>query len=311
MIPMPQSFVQSLILFLYMAIGFACAKLGVLSPDHTRGISRLLLNVTLPALIFSSMIADYEGAALPGIVLLIGISFAVYALCIGLAFLVFAFVKADDRKAGVYRFGIAFSNVGFMGYPVMEALFGKESLFPTAIYNIAFNVLTFSVGVLMLNPAAKGGKKNALSLLLNANVLAAAAGLAFFFLRLSPPAPLHQALARLGETTTPLSMVFIGAVLARSAFGRIVSDPFVWAVTAFRALALPIALFFVLKPLARAIPFPVEVPVMIAAMPVAANAAILSEENGADAETASGLIAISTLACMLTIPAVSSLLFGK
>jgi malate permease and related proteins len=308
---LPQSIIQSLVLFFYMGVGFACAKTNILNQEMSRGISRLLLNVTLPALVFISMLRAYDPALLPQIALLIGISFAVYGACIGLAFLFFIIFKIDGRKAGVFRFGIVFSNVGFMGYPVMEAIFGKESLFPTAIYNIAFQVLTFSVGILMLRPRADGPKKNPLLLLLNVNILAALLGLGFFFCRLSLPVPLHQALSRLGDATTPLSMIFIGATLARSSFKSIALNPGVWLVSAFRAVILPAALFFILRPIAALIAFPIEVPVMIAAMPVAANAAILAEENGADTETASGLIAFSTLICMLTIPVISKLFFGK
>lgn len=309
--PIPQSVIQSLTLFFYMGIGFACAKSNILSQEMSRGISRLLLNVTLPALIFTSMLRSYDPGLLPQIALLIGISFLVYGLCIALAFGFFAIFKTDERKAGVFRFGLTFSNVGFVGYPVMEAIFGKESLFPTAIYNIAFNVLTFSIGILMLKPRGDGPKKNPLLLLLNLNILSALVGLGFFFCRLSLPGPVFQALSRLGDTTTPLSMVFIGATLARSSFKAIAADPGVWIVTAYRAAILPTALFFILKPISAVIAFPIEVPVMIAAMPVAANAAILAEENGADSETASGLIAFSTLVCMVAIPCVSRLFFGR
>jgi predicted permease len=308
---LPQSVIQSLTLFLYLAIGFVCAKSGVLKQDQTRGISRLLVNVTLPALIFVSMLKPYDPALLPQIFSLIGISFAVYGLCIALGFGIFSALKTDERKAGVYRFGIAFSNVGFMGYPVIEALFGKESLFAAAIYNIAFQVLTFSVGILMLKPRNRESSIRIRNLVLNPNIIAAGLGLAFFFLRLSLPVQLTGALGRLGDVTTPLSMIFIGATLSRASFGQVFLDWKIWLVSAFRALILPVGLYFCLKPLSSFMPFPIEIPVMIAAMPVAANAAILAEEYGADPETASALITLSTLICMVAIPILARLLFAR
>ncbi len=306
----PQSVIQSLILFFYLGIGFLCSRLGILKQEQARGISRILVNVTLPALIFCSLQRNYEASLLPQIFWLLVISFSVYGICIALAYGVFALIKTSEEKAGVYRFGMAFSNVGFMGYPVMEALFGKESLFSTAIYNIAFQLLTFSVGIIMLRTKNADRKLEIHSLILNPNIIAALLGLAFFFLRIRLPGPVFGSLERLGEVTTPLSMIFIGATLGRSAIGKLLSDWRVWLVSLFRAAVLPLALYIGLKPLSNFLDFPLAVPVMIAAMPVAANAAILAEEYGADSKTASGLITLSTLICMLAIPLLGRLLFG-
>lgn len=309
---MSASVVQTLILVSYVAAGFLSSKLGILSVEGGKSLARLLVNITLPALILSSMLRPYDPALLGQVLVLIALSFAVYGVCILLALASGPLLGQDPRKAGVYRFALVFSNVGFMGFPVMESLFGKGIVFQVAVYNIAFQVLAFSVGAIFLRGgAATGGSaKSGIRAALNPNTVSALAGLALFLLGWIPPAPVAKGLSTLGDATTPLSMIFIGSVLARADFRSVFSSWRMWAVSAARILVIPLVLLAALSPLAIILKFPLQVPVMVAAMPVAANAAILAEENGSDGETASSLVTLSTLLSLPTIPLIAALAFG-
>jgi predicted permease len=198
-----------------------------------------------------------------------------------------------------------------MGFPVMEALFGGESVFRTSVYNIAFQVLAFSVGMALLGWDTGKGAKLKLKAVINPNIVSALLGLAFFFLGWSLPAPVHSAISRIGDITTPLSMVFIGATLSKASSLKLLLDWRLWATSLYRVIAAPLLVYAALRPSLGASGFPIEVPVMIAAMPAAANTAILAEESGADAETASMLVTLSTLISLLTIPLAARFLFGK
>jgi hypothetical protein len=307
---MPVSAVQTAILFAFMAVGFACARLGILNPERERGISALLVKVTLPCLIFASMVRPFETELLPRVLSLIGISFALYAVCIGLAIVASRLMGGKPARRGVYRYGMIFSNAGFMGFPVLESLFGAQSVFYAAVYNIAFQVLAFSVGMLILGwNSRRIGRERILRLLVNPNIISALAGLAFFLLRLGLPGPVREAVSRIGDMTTPLSMIFIGSLLSRASYGSLLRDPRIWFVSLFRLLAVPLLAYATLKSLLRDPGFPLHVPVMIAAMPAAANTAILAEECGADAEAASMLVTLSTLISLASIPVLARLLF--
>jgi predicted permease len=303
------SITQSLVLLAYMAVGFFCFKGKILSEDQTKGISRLLVTVTLPLLIFTSMQRPYQPELLREILVLFGVSVLAYGISIALAFLLVPLMKAPPRQAGVYRFAMIFSNVGFMGYPIMEALFGKGSLFNTAIYNTIFQVLAFSLGISLLSADGGRGKIEVKRVFLNPNILAAGLGLLFFLAQIPLPKTALSAMSRLGDVTTPLSMVFIGTTVARFSPGKLLRDWRVWAVSAYRVVAIPIILFLALRPLCATWGFTLNVPIVIAAMPVAANAAILADQYGADAEMASILVIISTLMSMITIPLGATLLF--
>ncbi|MCX7025880.1 MAG: AEC family transporter [Spirochaetes bacterium] len=305
---MNQTLFPSLILVILLAAGFAAGKFRILTHEATQGLSKFLVDFTLPALVIVSMQKPYSAETRDEALTILGISVAVYAAAIPLAFLLTGMLRVPLDRRGVHRFAACFSNVGFMGFPVMEALFGKDALFAVSVYNIPFQILAFSVGVVMI---AGGGRKERISAgsFMNPAVLAAVAGFAFFLMSVRIPEPLMSALRILGDTTTPLSMAVIGAILSRADPRRVVGDWRVYATSAYRTILFPLALFGVLAQ-AGLKGFPLVVPVMIAAMPVAANTTILANVYGGDAETAGSLVFLSTAASLVTLPAIASLLFG-
>jgi predicted permease len=313
---MPPSVSQSLILFVLMGAGFVAGKVGILRGDTIKGLSRFLLDFTLPALVIHSMQRPFSPELRDQAMSILGFSFLIYAIAFPMAyFLTALYRKAGQREAGVHRFAMCFSNVGFMGFPVAESLLGRESLFMVSVYNIPFQLLAFSVGTIMVVGRAGGAKGESfpaslartLKVGMNPAVLAAIAGFIFFLLSVRIPQPLATAVGLLGETTTPLSMALIGAVLANTRLGPVVGNPRLWFTTAYRLVIHPLIVFAIagfvgLSGLALA------VPVLMAAMPVAANTTILAGVYGGDEVTASGLVFVSTAVSLLTIPVLGGLI---
>ena len=197
-----------------------------------------------------------------------------------------------------------------MGFPVMEAIFGRDSLFAVSVYNIPFQLLAFSVGPYMLAHSAGKKAKLGLGSFFTPAAGAALLGFALFVGGVSLPTPLGQALENLGNCTTPLSMALIGSIIARMELRKLAGNPRLYATTAFRLAVFPLILYVAL----RALGFSgilLALPVVVGAMPVAVNSAILAEAYGGDSETASSLVAISTLVSLVSIPLLASLLFGS
>jgi predicted permease len=317
---LPQSVVQTLILFILIFLGFIAGKARILDEAAGRSLSKLLVNFVLPGLIIDSMQRPFSMELRDEAFAVLCLSLGVYAMAFLLALLL---VKAEGLSrpaAGAHAFGAVFSNCAFMGFPVMQALFGQESLFATSIFNIPFQLLAFSVGPYMLRnwgPPAPGGAKEpagpaprlGLGSFVNPAALAALAGFLLFVLGISLAPPLAQASRLLGAATTPLSMLLIGSILARMDLSRIAGDPRLYVTTAFRLLAFPLLVWLLLRALGLGGRL-LALPVVISAMPVAANSAILAQAYGGDAKTASSLVALSTLFSLVTIPLLAALLFG-
>lgn len=301
---------QSLILFLLICAGFAAGKLGAIKGDTVRSLSRFLVDFTLPAIIIISMQRPFSPALRDQSIRILVISSVVYALSFPLAYAASAaYRKAGRAELGVHRFAMCFSNVAFMGFPVAESLLGKESLFVISIYNIPFQLLAFSVGIVMIAGKRTDGPRGlgAVKSLLNPAIVSALIGFALFLGSVRIPDPLYSAMDLLGGMTTPLAMIVIGAILAQTKLGGVLGNPRLWLTTAYRLGVHPLLVFAAAKAVGLS-GMELAVPVLVSAMPVAANSTILAGVYGGDDVTASGLVFASTLLSLVTIPLIGALL---
>lgn len=291
-------------LSLMMALGFLLARQGILKKEFNEGLTAFLLRWSLPALILVSMQKDFTPDRLwdAGTVVLVSLGYYLLSLAVGEVWIRLAKPPVQDR--GIHRFVLLFSNVGFMGFPVLEALWGREVLFWGAIFNIPFHFLVFSLGIrlLMVKPKA-AGESFVATVLLNPGIVATVAGFLLFLFSWKFPKPLYDTLNVLGGLTTPLSMVLIGSQLARTSVRQTLKSPGLWGLAALRLLVIPLGLLGVLTlfPLSREI---VQVGVIIAAMPAAANLVLLASAYSDRPQVAGQGVFITTLGSLVTLPLV-------
>lgn len=295
---------EMLVLLFAIALGFLANRLGILGGETDKKISKLLLTLTLPAMILGSVCT---GDALPEREVVLG------TLGVALVFYVleFVFVLAappllggTPGQKGVWRYTLAFPNVAFIGYPVVSALFGPEALFYAAILVLPFNLMTFTLGPLMLT----GAKRFSLRQMFSPCVLASILALVLALGRLRPPAMIGEALSFVGGVTVPLSLLFVGSLLAGIPLGRMLAAPRLWILTAVRLLVLPAVLCFLLRRMGTD-PLILGVAVTQMAMPAAVNGSLLCMEYGGDAECMAQVTLVSTLASIVTIPILAAFLF--
>ena len=186
---MTQAAVQTLVLFVLMAAGFAAGKLGYLDEAASRGISKFLVNFVIPALVVESMQRPFSPGLRDQAFTVLAISACVYALSFPLAYLLVKAIRARGAEQGAHAFGAVFSNVAFMGFPVMEALFGRESLFAVSVYNIPFQLLAFSVGPYLLAKSAGSKTKLSIASFVTPAAIAAIVGFALFVVGVAPARP--------------------------------------------------------------------------------------------------------------------------
>jgi len=297
------------VLFVLMAAGFAVKKLNIVSDEAVRGMSGLLLNVSMPALIISSLQKPFTTSLLISGLGVVGIEFALYALAVPLAMLTTRLVRSQKHERGVLEYGIVFGNVAFMGFPVVEAMFGPSALFQASLCIVPFNLLAFSFGAWMIARESHEPLKLSFGLFVNANTIGTLIGFAFFLFSFKLPAPIAKAFSLTGSLTTPLAMIITGAILARTDLIAAFRSIGVHAVLVVRLLVFPFIAYFILK-MAGLQGHALAIPVILAAMPVAANTSILAESYGGNAEIGSALVGASTLLSALTIPLFATLLLG-
>lgn len=300
-------FEQILALFLQLLAGYSARKSGLLDSLLTKGLSGLLLKLALPALIIDSMQKPFSLSLLKesGVILLI--SLTVYASSIVIALLFPRLLAATPDERGVFSFALIFSNVGFMGYPVVFAVFGETGVFYAAIYNLPFNLLLFTLGIMIISKKIEGAPPINWKLLVNPAVAAVFVGFFFFLFSIALPRPVAVAVHQLGLLTTPLSMLLVGSLLSTMPVKKVFTDRRVYIVSLMRLLVLPFLVWLALQNL-RLPEMLVGIPTVITAMPAAANSAILAEQYEGNAALASQIVFLSTLLSVLCIPLVMQLL---
>jgi hypothetical protein len=299
-------FNQILILFFLLIVGYVCRKLNIITQPLSKGITDFVLKVTLPAMIIESMQMSFSFDSLLKSGKIFIISFFIYLFTFFLALFVPKFLGSKSNEVGVFRFALVFSNTVFMGYPVVRAVFGEEGIFYTAIYNLPFNFLVFTLGIMYLIQKDDEKIKIDKKMILNPGIISVFIGFLIFIFSIKLPYAVSGTLKLLGDVTTPLSMIVIGSLLAKTKLKTIFGNLRVYLITVLRLLVIPFIVWLVMRNFIDDYLL-LGIPILISAMPVAANSAILAEEYGGNAELSSQVVFISTLFSVFTIPIIVKL----
>ena len=294
---------QVIILFLVILVGFYARKRNIISADMTGKLSDLLLQVTQPLLIISSFQFEFSEEMLRNAILVLLLSFAIHLFSMLVAG--FLYLRYPERTRSVLKYLTVFSNCGFMGFPVLESVFGSIGVFYGALYVIPFNILTLSYGVMIFT--GKSDKDTLKKILIHPVMISVAIGMILFLLQIPLPGAVSKAVSMVGSMTTPLSMLIVGALLAEVPFREMLRGAEVYYGSAVRLIALPLLIYVILS-LLRLPEDVLHVCVILTAMPAAANTAIFSGKYGGDAGLASRCIGISTILSIFTIPLILMLL---
>ena len=196
-------------------------------------------------------------------------------------------------------------NVGFMGIPVMQMLFPGNSdlVLYTVIYNIAFNAMTWTLGVFAITGDRK--RINPLKIILNPPTIAVIIALPFFFCNVVIPEQVMTPIEYLGDMTLPLSMIILGVRLADMKLISLVNNVKVYLVAFVKLVLSPLLSLGVLLLVDLIVPldrFVIIALYVISAMPSASSALNFAEMYEGDRETAAAATLMNTILCILTIP---------
>jgi predicted permease len=301
--------VVMLTLFALVVVGYVAGKLGYLGGEFDRQLSRLVINITCPALILSSAMTG----TLPDrrfILPLLLISVITYALLTGVAILLPRYLTQKKTDEGSIGFALMFGNVGFMGYPVVASIFGHEAVFYAAVLNVVNTFAVFTIGtVLITGKSDVEGKHFQKKALYSTPMLAAYLTMAIVALEISNiPEAISQPLTMLGDITVPAALLIIGSSMSNLPLRSLLGNSTVYVTTLFRLVLLPIGIHFLMNALGFS-PLVVNINTLVIAMPVATYGTILCLRHEKDTTLMTEVTFITTLFSMLTIPALTLLFF--
>ena len=298
-----------LTLFALVVVGYVAGKLGYLGGDFDRQLSRLVINITCPALILSSAMTG----ELPDrrfILPLLLISLITYLILTGAAFLLPRYLTKKKDDEGDIGFALMFGNVGFMGYPVVASIFGHEAVFYAAVLNVVNTFAVFTVGTILITGRSDVEQKRfEKKVLYSTPMLAAYLTMAIVALEINNiPEAVSQPLTMLGNITVPAALLIIGSSMSNLSLRTMLGNTTVYATTLFRLAILPIGIHFLMGALGFS-PFVVNINTLVIAMPVATYGTILCLKYQKDTTMITEVTFITTLLSMISIPLLVMLLF--
>ena len=294
---------EMLVILFAIVLGYAANRMGIMDGEMDRKVSKLILTFTMPCMIVAAVVT---GEALPGIGEVLSILRVAVVFYLTEAVFVLAVPRllgGSPGQEGVWRYALAFPNVGFIGYPVAVALFGPEALFYAVVLALPFNLMSFALGPLLLTGARRFQLRQVFSPCVVASLLALALALS----GLRPPALLGEMLDFVGGITVPLSLLLVGSLLAGLPAGQVFASPRLWVLSALRLLVMPVALWLILRNMDVGY-MVLGVAVTQMAMPAAVNGSMLCMEYGGDTRCMAQITFVSTLASIVTIPIIAALL---
>lgn len=293
-------------LFIMMGIGYILMKRDKIDDNFTAKLNFMVLNVTTPFLILNSVYSQKPDDK-SIVFMLIGIGALLYFVILPLlSIVVVKLLRIEPSQQSIYRFMTIYSNTGFMGFPVLNAIYGPFGVFCMAMINMMFNVSAFTYGVYLMTKGQGTGTKFNFKVLLSPAIIMSVVGIFLFIFEIGMPDVILSTASTVGSMTTPLAMILIGASLSKMDLKELFGDIQLFIFTFVKMLVLPAIAYFCLKGI-NLDPVVKGAALMCIALPVGNMTVLFANQYKVHQSLAAKAVFITTLASLITIPIVSVL----
>lgn len=285
-------------LYALMVLGFILRKKGFIQADTEAFLSKLALNIILPCSIIKSFVITVNADLLRQFIVVLLGGTAAMLLQVILGSLVFRFLPREQAK--VMKYAIINANNAFLGYPLIEGLYGTGGLTQSSIYMIPVRFSIWTVGLALFAGQGLKGRAIAKKCVLHPAMIGMYIGVFFMVTQLPVPGFLYDGVKMMASCLSPISMLLIGSILTRVSLKKVLAWKYLYFCFV-RLILLPAAvmglfMLFGVTGLAR------SVCVLMVAMPGASITAVLASQYKSDEQTAGIIVTLSTLLSTLTIP---------
>ncbi len=301
-------------LFLCMIVGFLGIRFKFLKKEMIPIFNNFLLNITFPAMMISILNIQLTNDILkitPS-ALALGLLYNIILWIIAIILIKIFRISKDKRS--ILTFSFIFTNVGFIGFPLIESVFGQQGLVYLSMFNIVFNILAFTFGVYILQE--NSNEKQSLKKILTTPIMISMwIGLILLFSQIPFPHVfvsedlgatrlpyfISKALSMIGDITSPLAMIIVGATLAETNIKKVLLDIRLHTFSLFKLILAPLIVYFILRPFVNNDTL-LTITVVLSGLPTATLSVILAEEFKLDYVLVSEIVFITTLYSVIITP---------
>jgi malate permease and related proteins len=288
-------------LFLIMLAGIYGSKRGIITRDITKGLTDILLHIALPCMVVTSFAFSYDSAIKLNVFKAFYYSLAAYIIIVFVSYILMIPVK-NERKT-ILHFANVFTNTGYIGFPVLNAVYGPEAVIYGSVFNMFFVIFLWTYGIMIFKGSIekKTLGKEVLMALINPSVIAVYIGVTMMIFNIKLPTALMSSLTSIGSITGPLSMIIVGAMCTNIKLNEHLRDWTIYYGIASKTIIIP-AILYCVSLLIKDGSIVLNSVVIIASMPAAAMTSIFAESFNVKKDYATIIVVTTTLLSIITLP---------
>ncbi len=300
---------QSISFAVLILVGIICVKTHILNEQTLPVLSRFIMKLALPLLIFTNTL---NGATRDQLITDLPMLLAVAALFLLLALLGHYLARLfhlPREQARLFQALTMFGNVGFIGIPLVSALYPEHGMLYIALYTIVDQFLLWTAGVRLTSPLQKDSSSvlSSLRSMVNPASVGVILGVIGVLLGIHLPSAIDLPLTKVGASASPLALIYLGGLFCYCDIPRFARRAEFYALGIIKMILLPLAFFCVLSLIFQD-PELVTALTMLSALPCMSTLAMFSQAHGTDHEYTAGAVMMTTIFSILTLPLVSYLL---
>ena len=284
-------------LFLIILVGIYAAKKRIITKEINKGLTNILLKITLPCLVVSSFIFDLSDELKDNIIRCFIYSPLVLIISIVISYILLIPIKGEKKI--IIQFANVFSNCGFIGFPIVFSIYGNEGVIYASIFNLFFTAFLWTYGVILFNGKMK--REDIKKVLLNPAIVAVFIGLIIMIFGFDIPSVLSSTLDLVGNMTSPLSMIIVGVILGNAKIISYLKDKTIYYSAFLKLIIMPCILILISR-LLKDTSLVIKTLIIVTAMPAAAMTSILAESFDKESEYSAVIVFITTLFSVITFP---------
>ena len=291
-------------------IGIIGIKTKALSEKTLSDLSRLIMRLILPIMIFHKSINGATRADMLFCVTEVVLStIFMYGVLFFTGFILKRMFSLSGNYGRVFHASAMFGNVGFIGIPLILGILPERGMLYMAIFTIIDQVLLWSIGYYLTLPEEKMEHSSLtanLKNIVNPAMLGIVLAFLFILMEWKLPVTLNKALGAVGDMTTPLSLIYIGGTFCFCDVRRFLTKTEYYAIVVMKMIAIPLFLAATLR-FFQVQPEVVTFITILAGVPSMAAIAMFARTNESDEDCAVGAIMITTILCLFTLPLIAYL----
>ena len=288
-------------IFVFLALGFVLNKTKVIDGNAEKALSKILLTAVLPFMILNSSQHTYSVDAVNGMVTCAAFGIGYYALTLLVMRLSLKKAKISEDERRIMVTCTTFANTGFVGFPLMEALFGNYGLLLAAVYNLCYNLFFYTYAVYLFS---RKPKFRLLEIFKNPVSVASILAIVLFIIPWRMPSFLSETFKLIGDMTVPMSMMVMGSMLAGVKVKKLLTDKKAYIVSALRLMVLPALVLGIILALSPFVPMASDtkcVVVMMCALPCGSMNVIYSENHDVAPHFCARTVSLSMIFMLVTL----------